>query len=244
MLVLTHLVLTHDKLHSMRIMAVFAHPDDELGCVGTLTKHAQRGDEVMLVWTTHGELASQFVDHSDQEVRLIRQEHGAQIANKVGGQYHFFDMGDSRMKGSRDEALALARLYATFKPDALITWSDDHPHPDHRMCAKIVFDAITLARIPKILNEDGHSFEAHRKDIKLYQYVTSTSNRPVVHINITDQIESATEMFKLYQDFYKWQYTPEQFKQSREHNGREVGFKFAEKFQLRQTYHPGLEYLL
>jgi N-acetylglucosamine malate deacetylase 1 len=116
------------------------------------------------------------------------------------------------------------------------------------MTAKIVFDAITLARIPKILNEDSqgfekNQFEAHRKDIKLYQYVTSTSNRPVVHINIAEQMEAATEMFKLYQEFYKWQYTPEQFKQSREINGREVGFKFAEKFQLRQTYHPGLDYL-
>lgn len=85
----------------MRILAVFAHPDDELGCVGTLKKHAQRGDEVMLVWTTHGELASQFVDYSDEQVRLIRQEHGAQIADKVGGKYHFFDMGDSHMRGSR-----------------------------------------------------------------------------------------------------------------------------------------------
>jgi N-acetylglucosamine malate deacetylase 1 len=232
----------------MRLLAVFAHPDDELGCVGTLKKHAQRGDEVMLVWTTHGELASQFVEHSDEEVRRIRQEHGAWIADKVGGKHHFFDMGDSRMRGSREEALQLARLYATFKPDAIITWSDDNPHPDHRMTAKIVFDAITLARIPKILNEDSqgfekNQFEAHRKDIKLYQYVTSTSNRPVVHINIAEQMEAATEMFKLYQEFYKWQYTPEQFKQSREINGREVGFKFAEKFQLRQTYHPGLDYL-
>ncbi len=228
----------------MRILAVFAHPDDELGCVGTLKKHAQRGDEVMLVWTTHGELASQFVDYSDEQVRLIRQEHGAQIADKVGGKYHFFDMGDSHMRGSRDEALQLARLYATFKPDALITWSDDHPHPDHRMTAKITFDAMTLTRIPKILNEGGHSFEAHRKDMKLYQYVTSTSSRPIVHINIAEQIEAATEMFELYQKFYKWSYTSEQFKQSRENNGREVGFMFAEKFQLRQTYHPGLEYLL
>lgn len=112
------------------------------------------------------------------------------------------------------------------------------------MTAKITFDAMTLTRIPKILNEGGHSFEAHRKDMKLYQYVTSTSSRPIVHINIAEQIEAATEMFELYQKFYKWSYTSEQFKQSRENNGREVGFMFAEKFQLRQTYHPGLEYLL
>jgi N-acetylglucosamine malate deacetylase 1 len=228
----------------MRLLAVFSHPDDELGCVGTLKKHVERGDEAMLVWTTHGELASQFVEHSDEEVRRIRVEHGAYIANKVGASYHFFDMGDSRMTGSREEALQLARLYATFKPDAVITWSDDNPHPDHRMTAKIAFDAITLARIPKILNENASQpYEAHRKDMKFYQYVTSSSNRPVVHVSIEEQIEAVTEMFTFYQEFYKWHYTPEQFKADRARNGREVGVKYAEKFQIRATYHPTLEYL-
>ncbi|MFD1729956.1 PIG-L deacetylase family protein [Deinococcus malanensis] len=139
----------------MRIMAVFAHPDDEIGCIGTLAKHAARGDEVMLVWTTLGELASQFGDQTHEEVTRVRREHGAWVAGKIGALHHFFDMGDSRMTGSRTEALQLARLYAQFRPNAVITWSDDHPHPDHRMTAKIAFDAITLARIPKIINEEG-----------------------------------------------------------------------------------------
>jgi N-acetylglucosamine malate deacetylase 1 len=228
----------------MRLLAVFAHPDDELGCVGTLKKHVERGDEAMFVWTTQGELASQFLEHSEAEVRRIRLEHGAWIADKVGATHHFFDMGDSRMMGSRNEALQLARLYATFKPDVVITWSDDNPHPDHRMTAKIAFDAITLARIPKILNENTpQSFEAHRKDIKFYQYVTNASNRPVVHVSIEPQIEAVTEMFSFYQEFYKWQYTPQQFKESRAQQGREVGVKYAEKFQIRAGYHPALEYL-
>jgi N-acetylglucosamine malate deacetylase 1 len=228
----------------MRLLAVFSHPDDELGCVGTLKKHVERGDEAMFVWTTHGELASQFVEYSDEEVRRTRLEHGAYIAGKVGASYHFFDMGDSRMTGSRDEALQLARLYATFKPDVILTWSDDNPHPDHRMTAKIAFDAITLARIPKILNENApQPYEAHRKDIKFYQYVTSSSNRPVVHVAIEEQIEAVTEMFTFYQEFYKWQFTPEQFKGGRAQNGREVGVKYAEKFQIRATYHPALEYI-
>jgi N-acetylglucosamine malate deacetylase 1 len=228
----------------MRILAVFAHPDDELGCAGTLKKHVERGDEVMLVWTTHGELASQFAQHSDGEVRRIRLEHGHWIAEKLGASHHFFDMGDSRMTGSREEGLQLARLYAMFKPDVLITWSDDNPHPDHRMTAKITFDAITLARIPKILNESSEQvYEPHRKDIKFYQYVSPASNRPIVHVNMSDQIDAATELFAFYQEFYKWTYTPEQFRQGRAKGGREVGVKFAEKFQLRATYYPVLEYL-
>lgn len=40
------------------ILACFAHPDDELGCVGTLANHAKNGDRVVIAWTTSGEMAS------------------------------------------------------------------------------------------------------------------------------------------------------------------------------------------
>ena len=229
----------------MNILAVFAHPDDELGCIGTLKKHADRGDKVMLAWTTHGELASQFVEHSDDEVRRIRKEHGAWVAEKVGAEYRFFDMGDSRMTGSRDEGLQLARLYSEFQPDAVITWSDDHPHPDHRMTAKISFDAITLARIPKILNGDSsQSYEAHRKPVRFFQYRSSAVHRPDIHVDISEEIDVVTEIFSFYRDFYDWKFTAEQFTASRASNGREVGVKFAEKFQRRAAFAPAVEFIV
>lgn len=229
---------------AMRLLAVFAHPDDELGCIGTLKKHAERGDAVMLVWTTHGELASQYLTQSEAEVRRIRQQHGAWVAKQLGASYHFFDMGDSRMTGARDEALALARLYATFRPDAVITWSDDHPHPDHRMTAKIAFDAITLARIPKILNEASDTpYEAHRQTVQFFQYVSTAVSRPRIHVDISGQIDLAEHIFAFYQDFYQWRYTPTQFRAAKAQLGHEVGVDFAESFQRRSSFAPALEYL-
>ena len=65
------------------LLAVFAHPDDEIGCIGTLAKHSARGDEVMLVWTTMGELASQFGDAPHEEVTRVRREHGAWVAGRT-----------------------------------------------------------------------------------------------------------------------------------------------------------------
>ena len=228
----------------MRILAIFAHPDDELGCVGSLCKHAQRGDEVMLAWTTHGALASQFAGVASDEVRRTRLEHGRWVAEQVGAEHHFFDMGDSYMTGSRDEALQLARLYATWKPDAIITWSDDHPHPDHRMTAKIVFDAITLARIPKIINEGLETvLEPHRQPVKLYQYVSSRILNPLLHVDISEHIDTVTEIFRYYQEFYGWQHSPEQFRQARAMKGREAGVDYAESFQLRQSFLPAYAYL-
>jgi len=55
----------------VNLMAVFAHPDDEIGAAGTLALHAQKGDRVMLVWMTRGELASQFGDTPEEEVARV-----------------------------------------------------------------------------------------------------------------------------------------------------------------------------
>ena len=228
----------------MRLLAVLAHPDDELGCVGTLAKHTARGDEVKLVWTTQGELASQFIEESESEVRRIRQEHGAWVAAQLGASYQFFDMGDSRLTGSRAEALELARLYAEFKPDLVITWSDDHPHPDHRMSAKIAYDALTLARIPKILNEGREvKLEPHRKPVRFYQYLSLAPRYPTVRVDTSQEIEVALKVFELYRDFYGWTFSVEEFKRGRARRGREVGVDYAEVFELRGRFAPALEYL-
>ncbi|SEJ01458.1 N-acetylglucosaminyl deacetylase, LmbE family [Deinococcus reticulitermitis] len=249
----------------MRILAVFAHPDDEIGCIGTLAKHARRGDEVMLVWTTLGELASQFGDATHEEVTRVRREHGAWVAGKIGAQHHFFDMGDSRMTGSRAEALELARLYARFRPQAVITWSDDHPHPDHRMTAKIAFDAVTLARIPKIVNEraggpmlpapdlsgdpgmdsgeDQPRLEAWRDSVRFYQYHAAASPYPEIAVDTEDTIDVAAEVMAYYQAFYKWAWTPELYRQSRAEAGRLCGAKYAERFNLRVSHLPAQDYL-
>ena len=40
------------------VLAIFAHPDDELTTVGTLANHSQRGDRAILAWLTYGESAT------------------------------------------------------------------------------------------------------------------------------------------------------------------------------------------
>ncbi|GEM46179.1 PIG-L deacetylase family protein [Deinococcus cellulosilyticus] len=228
----------------MNLLAVFAHPDDELWCVGTLKKHLDRGDRVMLVWTTLGEMASQYEGKTHEEVRQIRQQHGAYVAGEIGCEYRFFDMGDSRMTGSREEALQLARLYSEFRPDAVITWDDFSPHPDHRQTAKIAFDALTLTRIPKIINEGlTDTLEAHRKAIKFYQYYTQHATFPAVHVDVTQQMETKLKLFSFYRDFYKWEYSNEAFGAEFRRYGQESDVQYAEKFTVRRVHAPAHDFL-
>jgi len=246
----------------MRILAIFAHPDDEIGCVGTLAKHAARGDDVLLVWTTLGELASQFGDAPHAEVTRVRQEHGAWVAARIGARHTFFDMGDSRLTGSRAEALQVAKLYAAFRPDAVITWDDHHAHPDHRMTARIAFDAVTLARIPKIVREplpeanvpaalqgpglpesDQVALEAHRDAVRLYQYHSPASPYPDVHVDVTDTIDVGTEVFAYYRSFYGWAYSEAQYLEQRAFLGRQAGVRYAERFNVRAAHRAAVAYL-
>lgn len=243
-------------LTPMRILAIFAHPDDEIGCAATLAKHAQAGHAVTLVWTTMGELASQFGDTPAAEVQRIRREHGAWVAGKIGAEHAFFDMGDSRMTGGREEALQLARLYAHFRPEAVLTWSDDHPHPDHRMTAKVAFDALTLARIPKIVNEgaapapdtsddglpeggeDIRRLEAHRKPVRFFQYHSAASPHPEVFVDVSDTAEIGAEVMAYYQAFYGWEWSKGDYLRGREQLGRMAGCRYAERYTLRRGHAP------
>jgi N-acetylglucosamine malate deacetylase 1 len=229
----------------MNILAIFAHPDDEISCLGTLAKHAARGDTIKLVWTTYGELASQFGDAPAAQVRTTREIHGKYVAEKIGASYQFFDMGDSRMQGSRNEALQLAQLYAEFQPDAVITWDDYNRHPDHRATAKIVFDALTFVRIPKILNENqSQKLEAHRKPITFYQYVAPQSHLPLVHVDISTTFDLALHLRDYYAEFYKWAWSSHDFTATRAAWGQASGVKYAERFTIQRSVHPALEFLV
>jgi LmbE family N-acetylglucosaminyl deacetylase len=209
----------------MRVMAVFAHPDDEIGAAGTLALHARRGDEVLLVWMTRGELASQFGDLPGEEVARIREGHGAHVAGLIGAQHRFLPFGDTLLSGGREEALALARLMAEFRPDAVITWDPLDVHPDHRATHQAVLSALKLCRIPKLVGE------AHRAPVRLYHYPRRDLPRPWVYVDTTPTEEVAEAVFGFYRDFYRWPFTLEEFRARRQLLGREAGVRFAEAFQ-------------
>ncbi|MFC4456252.1 PIG-L deacetylase family protein [Deinococcus sonorensis] len=242
----------------MNVMAVFSHPDDECGCAATLAKHVRRGDDVMIVWTTYGEMASRFSGVPHAEVKRIREGWGRDVAAIIGARHHFFDMGDTRMQGSREEALQLARLYADFKPDAIITWDDRGggtftPHPDHRATVKIAYDAIVLARLPKALMEVGQGTEepqAHRQPVNFYQYAqygTPDPSLPLVHVDVGETIEVAGQVYGYYRRQLHgpdYVFPMEEFKIGRSANAHHTGAEFTEKYTVRRMYHPVIPYLL
>ena len=60
------------------VFACFAHPDDEVGALGTLANHVDRGDRVVLAWMTSGENTSM----SKAKTRPRWPENGVSMGRK------------------------------------------------------------------------------------------------------------------------------------------------------------------
>ncbi|GEM84986.1 PIG-L deacetylase family protein [Meiothermus hypogaeus] len=220
----------------MRLLAVFPHPDDEIGVSGTLAKHVLRGDAAKILWLTRGELASQFGNTPPEEVARIREGHGHAVAEMIGAEAEFLNFADSSLTGGREEALAIARVVASWKPDVVVTWNPHDVHPDHRAAYWATLSALKFCRIPKLVGEP------YRKPVRLLHYYRSDIPRPVVYVDVGEEGQAvADRVFGFYRDFYQWEYSLEAFRANRSRLGAEASVKFAERFQAEAPLaHPFL----
>jgi len=132
----------------LRILGVFAHPDDESFCAGgTFAKYATAGAEIMVVSATRGD-AGQIRDARAATRRTLGQvrERELHLACAQLGVQHAvcLDYGDGTLKDVESQTLTrdVARIVRAFRPDAVITFGPDggYGHPDH-----IVIGAATTA---------------------------------------------------------------------------------------------------
>ena len=122
------------------LLVGMAHPDDEVGAAGTICAQVARGDRVVIVWLTRGEMTEAFGPVSQEEVSRLREEHGRMAGEILGCETRFLDFQDTRVEATPDAARRVARLIAEVKPDGVLTWGDawvrgmrhpDHQAPDH-----------------------------------------------------------------------------------------------------------------
>ena len=230
--------MTNDK---QTIFACFAHPDDEISCIGTLCNHVDRGDRVILAWTTSGELASHFNSMDFSEVKQIREDQGKEVGKIVGCETLFLGYGDTHVRSTRDNALKMTKVIAEIKPDAVITWSMNTRHPDHRGTAQILYDALTYARIPRITEPiSPHRPPSH---IPMFLYHEEISSLPVIYVDISDNFNKVKEVTELYANFYKWQRVDDWLNTMKHADGLRCGVNYAEKFNVLTRLMPVDKYL-
>ncbi len=150
-----------------RLLAVFAHPDDEtFGTGGTLAYYAQHGVQVYLICATRGEVGQAPPDlkgfRSTGEMREDELRCAAGILGLKA--VYFLGYRDSGMPGSPDNnhpqalaaqpmqavALVLARYLRELRPQVVITFDPigGYRHPDHIAIHRATVEACRISGDP------------------------------------------------------------------------------------------------
>jgi LmbE family N-acetylglucosaminyl deacetylase len=119
------------------VLVVATHPDDEIGCAGTLLLHARAGDEVHLAHVTDGRGARMLGVPPDAVAALRRRE--AEVASTrlaVTGA-HWLGLREGAWE---EEALATAlrELFLRVAPHVLYAPSRVDFHPEHMRVAEVL----------------------------------------------------------------------------------------------------------
>ena len=163
-------------LGAPRLMAFFAHPDDEaFGTGGTLAKYAAQGADVTLVTSTRGEAgeirepnlatAANLPDVREGELRCACQAYGIHppvFLDYVDGQLPIVHQGQAVGK--------VVRIIRELRPQVLITFGPDgiYGHYDHLAVHRWATIAADMAADPDCFPDGlGGACEPHRVS-KLY----------------------------------------------------------------------------
>jgi LmbE family N-acetylglucosaminyl deacetylase len=162
---------------SLKLLAVFAHPDDEsMGMGGTLAKYSAEGVETHLVCATRGERGWPGPEDQNPGLSVLGETRAVELENAVkelGMQgLYFLDYID----GDVDQAQhtqAVGKIVShirRIKPQVVVTFPPDgnYGHPDHIAVGQLTSAAIVCAADSSY--RDGEGRPAHSV-IKLYYMV-------------------------------------------------------------------------
>lgn len=142
----------------LRLLAVFAHPDDEtLGMGGTLARYAAEGVETFLVTATHGQ-SGRFREHrladpghpGRERLADIREAELRAAAEVLGiREVNFLGYVDGQLDDA-DPREVIARIAAhvrRIRPHVVVTFAMDggYGHPDHVAICQLTTAALVAA---------------------------------------------------------------------------------------------------
>ena len=152
-----------------RLLAIFAHPDDEsYGPAGTIVEARARGGAVRVITATRGEAGSLGISkqYEPHELARIRQGELSAAARVMDFDSVVLGWPDKGV-GAVDHGVAIGTLVRDirlFRPDSLLTF---HPnglsgHPDHIATTALVMEAEGLSARPDWRPELGEAWTVGR----------------------------------------------------------------------------------
>jgi len=123
----------------MNVLVIAPHPDDEtIGCGGALCLHQQRGDRVVVVFLTSGELGLKRL--SQEKAWTVREREATAAARILGvTRVHFLRQPDWMLGDHlKTAARALRPILLTEKPQFIYVPHEAEGHPDHQAALPVL----------------------------------------------------------------------------------------------------------
>lgn len=164
---------------SLKLLAVFAHPDDEsMGLGGTIAKYSAEGVETHLVCASRGERGWAGEPKQNPGLKRLGEIRTQELENAVNilgmKSLSFLDYIDGDVdKANQNEAIGkIVTHIRKIKPQVVVTFAPDgaYGHPDHIAIGQFTNAAIVCAADSTY--KDNENLESHRVS-KLYYMVDS-----------------------------------------------------------------------
>jgi len=197
------------------MLAIGAHPDDiELGCGGTLRKHALNNDKVYYIIASLGE-------KSGDKDRRRRETMAAAKLMDVNDVY-FLNLPDTMIMHDGLTVSLLDKYMGKIKPDIIYVHSPKDYHQDHANIAK---SALSASR-------------NMRNSIFLYETPSTTIEfRPVAYSDISDTFEYKLKCIEQYVSQDNKDYMEkEAIIGLAKTRGHTMGVEFAEAFEVARLF--------
>jgi bacillithiol biosynthesis deacetylase BshB1 len=233
------------KLH---ILAIAAHPDDvELGCAGTLIKHARAGQLVGILDLTESALSTRgTVELRYQEAAEAGRIMGLAVRENAG-------MHDGFFRNDEEHQRSLIRYIRHWQPDIVLTNAPEDRHPDHGRGAALARDACFLSGLSKIETEwDGQKQVAWRPK-RVFHMIQDRQLEPTFVVDISETHATKMDAIRAYRSQFHDKdsseamtyIASENFLQQIEYRdalmGKRIGAKYGEGFMSENV--PGVSWL-
>jgi N-acetylglucosamine malate deacetylase 1 len=186
------------------VLVALSHPDDEIGCVGTIAAHRARRDRVVLLWLTRGEMTDIYGDLELDQVAARRMDQGREAARILGAEARFLDFHDTGIEATPDAARSLARVLARIRPDVVVTWGQAWArgmrHPDHQATGDVVRAAVTHARLRRVVAPAA----PHRDPSPIFTLRAEHSTLPVRAVDVSAHMDVIVEVARYYHGHVGW----------------------------------------
>lgn len=189
----------------LKIIAVFAHPDDaEVKMGGTAALWAEMGHAVKFVSLTNGDAGHH--EKGGGELANIRYKEAQKAKQKLGiDEYKILNNHDAELLPKLHIRHQVIREIRDWEADLVIGLRPNDYHPDHRYAGILVMDAAYLVIVPNIVPD---SMPLKKNPVFLYMqdpFQKPYPFTPDITVNISNTFSKKIDSMDAHQSqFYGW----------------------------------------